>query len=174
MDDKKIAAAIQGRDEQMLAFAMRKYARLLWKTAAAVLVNADSAQDVEECVADAFLYLWQNPEKYDPAQAKLSSWLCMVARSRAIDRYRKNSRKREVSLEEIPAIAVADAAGEGAGRLRECMGRLGAEEKELLLRRYYYGQKPAEIAAALDVPKKQVENRLYYVKKKLRSIMEEG
>ena len=31
-----------------------------------------------------------------------------------------------------------------------------------------YEQKPAEIALALDIPKKQIENRLYYAKQKLK------
>ena len=45
------------------------------------------------------------------------------------------------------------------------------QEKELIIRRYYYEQKPAEIAVALDMPKKQVENRLYYVRQKLKKMM---
>ena len=43
---------------------------------------------------------------------------------------------------------------------------------ELIIRRYYYEQKPAEIAAALDLPKKKVENKLYYVRQKLKKMME--
>ncbi|MCM1027755.1 MAG: hypothetical protein NC432_15125 [Roseburia sp.] len=56
MNDKKIISAIAARDERMLAFAIRKYSRLLWKIAASVLINAASVQDVEECVADVFIY----------------------------------------------------------------------------------------------------------------------
>ena len=66
-----------------------------------VLINAASAQDVEECVADAFIYLWKYPEKYDPDKAKLSSWLSIVARSKGVDSYRRIIRKREISMEEI-------------------------------------------------------------------------
>ena len=57
-------------------------------------------------------------------------------------------------------------------KLRSCMEGLDEKEKELVMRRYYYEQKPAEIAVALDMPKKQVENRLYYVRQKLRKMME--
>ena len=49
--------------------------------------------------------------------------------------------------------------------------RLEENEKELILRRYYYEQKPAEIAVALDLPKKQVENKLYYARQKLKKMM---
>lgn len=156
LSDKKIISAIAARDERMLAYVVQKYSKLLWRIAASVLINAASVQDVEECVADVFIYLWQYPEKYDPDKAKLSSGLSIVARSRAVDSYRRISRKREISME----------------KLRSCIDELDEKEKELVIRRYYYEQKPAEIAVALDMPKKQVENKLYYVRQKLRKMVE--
>lgn len=176
LNDKKIIAAIINRDEQMLALVVQKYSKLLWKVAAPVLTNAASVQDVEECVADVFIHLWQCPEKYDPDKGRLSAWLSMLARSKAIDRYRQIIRKRESSIEEIAAesavyaeIAAADVEDE---RLLSCIGELDGKEKELIIRRYYYEQKPAEIAVVLDMPKKQVENKLYYVRQKLKKMME--
>lgn len=174
-NDKKIISAIIDRDEQMLAFVVRKYSKLLWKIAAPVLINAASAQDVEECVADVFIYLWQCPEKYDPDKGKLSAWLSVIAKSKAVDRYRQIIRKREVPEEEIvvksPVYAGIATTDEEQEKLRSCVGKLDGKEKELIIRRYYYEQKPAEIAAVLEIPKKQVENKLYYVRQKLKKMM---
>lgn len=177
LNDKKIISAIINRDEQMLAFVVRKYSKLLWKIAASILINAASVQDVEECIADVFIYLWQYPEKYDSDKAKLSSWLSVIARSKAIDRYRQIIKKRELPMEEIVAESLAhaeiteiDAEKE---KLLSCISELDGKEKELIIRRYYYEQKPTEIAVVLDIPKKQVENKLYYVKQKLKKMMEE-
>ena len=176
LNDKKIISAIAARDERMLAFVVQKYSKILWKIAASILINAASVQDVEECVADVFIYLWQYPEKYDPDKAKLSSWLSIVARSKAVDSYRRITRKKEIFIEEILVESLGyaenDAADEEKDKLRSCIDELNEKEKELIMRRYYYEQKPAEIAVALDMPKKQVENRLYYVRQKLRKMME--
>ena len=185
LNDKKIISAIAARDERMLAFVVQKYSKILWKIAASILINAASVQDVEECVADVFIYLWQYPEKYDPDKAKLSSWLSVVARSKAVDSYRRIARKREISMEEIVVENLGYAENSAADeemysmeeanskdKLRSCIDELDEKEKELIMRRYYYEQKPAEIAVALDMPKKQVENRLYYVRQKLRKMME--
>lgn len=174
MNDKKIIAAIIKQDEQVFAFAIQKYSKLLWKVAASVLINTASAQDVEECVADVFIYLWQYPEKYNPEKSKLSSWLSMVARSKAVDRYRRIIKKREISMEMMAeSLEYAEiAAGEEKEQLQSCMDELDEKEKELIIRRYYYEQKPAEIAVALDMPKKQVENKLYYVRQKLKKMLE--
>lgn len=58
LNDKKVISAIIRQDEQIFAFVIEKYSRLLWKIAASILINAASVQDVEECVADVFIYLW--------------------------------------------------------------------------------------------------------------------
>ena len=75
-------------------------------------------------------------------------------------------------LVESLGYAENNVADEEKDKLRSCIDELDEKEKELVIRRYYYEQKPAEIAVALDMPKKQVENRLYYVRQKLRKMME--
>lgn len=40
--------------------------------------------------------------------------------------------------------------------LRSCLEELDEKDRELVVRRYYYEQKPAQIALALDMPKKQL------------------
>lgn len=177
MSDEKIIFAIRNKDETVMAYVIQKYAKLLWQVASAVLVNAASTQDVEECVADVFIHLWRYPEKYEPTKGKLSSWLSMVTRSKAIDRYRQVTRKQEVLIEEEIVIRNGEilagiVANEEREMLLNCIERLEVLDKEIVVRRYYYEQKPKEIAVALGIPKKQVENRLYQAKLKLRKMME--
>jgi RNA polymerase sigma-70 factor (ECF subfamily) len=148
----------------------------LWPVAAAVLKNVGSEQDVEECVADVFIHLWENPEKFDPMRGNLKSWLCMVARSRAIDRYRELSRCGTVSLD---SAMMAGRLGVQEALMREethreliaAINALADTEKDILIRRYYFEQKPKEIARALDLSVKQVDNYLYRSKQKLRHSM---
>lgn len=172
LNDKKMISAIIKRDEQMLAFVIQKYSKLLWKITASILLNVSSVQEVEECVADVFIFLWQYPEKYNPDRAKLSSWLSMIARSKAVDRYRSLIKNKEISMEEIIVESLGYAevktSDEDKEELLSYIAELDEKEKELIVRRFYYEQKPAEIALALDIPKKQIENRLYYAKQKLK------
>ena len=172
LNDKKMISAIIKRDEQMLAFVIQKYSKLLWKIAASILLNVSSVQEVEECVADVFIFLWQYPEKYNPDRAKLSSRLSMIARSKAVDRYRSLIKNKEISMSEIIVESLGYAevktSDEDKEELLFYIAELDEKEKELIVRRYYYEQKPAEIALALDIPKKQIENRLYYAKQKLK------
>lgn len=176
MSDGQIIEAIRNKDETVMGEVMRKYSGLLWSVASAVLDGVASVQDVEECVADAFVYLWQNPERYDAGRGKLKSWLALTARSRAIDRYRTVMRRNEARMEEDMAAEKWDmlegvVEQEERGRLWACIRRLEEPDQEAMIRRYYHGQKPKEIAAAMGIPRKQVENRLYQGKQKLRRML---
>jgi RNA polymerase sigma-70 factor (ECF subfamily) len=176
LNDLQIINGIQNSDETAIGHAMDKYSRLMWSIAASVLANAATAEDIEECVADVFVYLWQNHEKYDEQRGGLKSWLSMVAKSKAIDRFRQLSKKSELSLNDeiaIGEIAAIDdiASAETKRELAAAVNALGEVDREIVIRRYYYDQKPKEIGAILDMEIKQVKNSLYRSKLKLREML---
>lgn len=173
MNDEAVISRIKSRDEHTINDVIGKYARLLWPIAAAVLKNVGSEQDVEECIADVFIDLWEHPHKYDPQRGSLKSWLCMVTRCRAIDCYRNLSKHSTVPLEGsmmAGRMGLQDALlqEETKRELAAAVNALADVERDILIRRYYYEQKPREIAKALDITVKQVDNYLYRSKQKLR------
>ena len=177
MQDKQLAAAIARGEGDAMNTVMNRYARLLWQIAAAVLKNVGSEADVEECVADAFIYLWRNPERFDPQRGTLISFLCMVVRSRAIDRFRQLTRNPVLPLEEAVLSATVGMQEELMSRetrreLIAAVNALGEPGREILLRRYYYNQKPREIALAMDLTVKQLDNSLYRSKRQLRELLQ--
>lgn len=177
MQDEKILLGIRDRQENVMAKVMEKYARLLWPIAAAVLEGTGDARDVEECVADAFIYLWQNVGKFDLKRGSVKTLLCIVARSRAIDRRRELLRCQTVPLDDVrlwSGIGIQEAflAEENRRELVREVNSLEEPAREILVRRYYYAQKPREIALAMGMTVKQVDNCLYRTKRQLRQKLE--
>lgn len=174
--EEKLLCAISAGDEAAINTAINRYSRLLWSVVQPILQPLASAEEVEECVADVFIQLWQQPQQFDPARGSLKSYLCLLARSKAIDRYRSLSRRAVLPLE---AVTLCSELGleaqllqaEAQEQLNNALQQLTEAEQEILLRRYYYGQKPRQIALALQLPNKQVENHLYRSKQKLQSIL---
>ena len=176
MNDERVITAIKNRNEAAINEVITKYSKLLWSVAGTVLNHIGSTQDVEECVADTFIYLWEHPGKYDPQRGKLKTWLSVVVRTQAVNRCREISKGNAISIEDTDFIAqlgVVDNILEAESRraLLAAINALGEADREILIRRYYYEQKPKEIALALDISVKQVDNRLYQTKLKLRKAL---
>lgn len=120
--------------------------------------------------------MWEHPDKFDPRRGKLKTWLSIIARTQAINRYKKKKKRDTVPLEDIgfmDHLGIIDDILKEETRcaLIAAINALGEPEREILIRRYYYEQKPKEIALALDMNVKQVDNRLYQTKLKLREAL---
>lgn len=176
MNDERTILAIRKREADAINEVIKKYSKLLWSVSGAILNNIGATQDVEECVADTFIYLWEHPDKYDPGRGRLKTWLSIVARTQAVNRCREIAKRNTVPLEETDFInhigIVDDILKEETRRtLLAAINALGEPDREILIRRYYYEQKPKEIALALDMSVKQIDNRLYQTKLKLREVL---
>lgn len=174
MQEKKIIDAIKAGDERAMQKVICRYSRLLWSIVGAVLSQVGTTEDMEECVADVFIDLWEHPQKYDESRGSLKVWLSVIARNKAIDRYRQKTKIQTIPLEETMLLEMGiEPDVEKNEGLQEALRGLTEEEREILLRRYVYQQKPKEMAVALGLSVKQVENRLYRIKAKMRKQMEQ-
>ena len=179
MTERQMLAGLAAGDERALDDAILSYSRLLWSIARAVLRNIGSTEDMEECVADAFIQLWKSSAVLDQSGGSVKTWLCVAVKSRAIDRYRKIVQKSEIALDEQLASCGSGIVDQTLDAVlqRELIAAihaLGEPDREIILRRFYYRQKPKDISLALDLPIRQVENRIFRAKQKLRAQLDGG
>ena len=161
---------IMKRDENTFQELFQAYAKLLWTVAGGVLSScAGAEQDIEECVSDVFISLWNHPEKYNPLRGSLKSYLCRITKNKAIDIWRRKSKEKVISLYDYMEIPTEDDYFDipDYGELYEAVRELPEPTREILIRRYFHDEKPEKIAKRLNLPKKEVENRLYRGKKEL-------
>ncbi len=174
MSDAKILKSIMDGDERVFDHVITKYSKLLWHVVSGVLISGD-CRDIEECVADVFIYLWKNPDKFDPEKSSLKSWLCMIAKSRALNKLRDISKHSSLSLEESVLTESFEIEGmildrESAEIIIAAVKSLKEPDREIFIRRYCYEEKISKIAEELNLSEKSVENHLYRTKLKLRKL----
>jgi RNA polymerase sigma-70 factor (ECF subfamily) len=137
------------------------------RVATRVLRDGAAAEDV---VQDVLLHLWLRPESFDPSRGSLRSFVLMLTRSRALDRWRSGAARtaavRRASDEAgaRPAFeaSAADVAvrRDGARQLASILARLPHEQSEALLLAYGRGLSASEVATAVGIPLGTAKSRL--------------
>lgn len=178
MDEEKLTQLFRSGDPELFIQIMETYNKLLWVVVGGVLNNVGTSEDIEECISDVYVSLWRNPKAYDPCKGSLKTFLAVVAKRKALDRYRQLTRTRIVELDEAVHSSDDDLLDYIAKRnlyseLYEAIRSLNEPDKEILIRRYFFDEKPSGIADKTLLPVKEVENRLYQSKLRLRKLLRE-
>ena len=171
MVDTQLVYALQIRQNGAMEQFQTAYTPLLRYIIAPILPDE---RDREECLSDVLLQVWDSISTFDPKKAALTTWLTHLTRNAALNRRRANERRREGgSIDETMPDAAdgpeqAFLKAETAQVLWAAVGRLGRRDRELFLRKYYYYQPTAQIAAESGLTLRAVEGKLYRIRKHLR------
>src|SRR3954447_11308193 len=167
------------RDQREFNDAYRRLAPLALASANRVLRDEATAEDV---VQDVFVQLWLKPGSYDPSRGPLASYVSMLARSRALDRWRaRSAREHAVQRAEEQERAVAqpteDAAEpvirrERSQRLLGVLETLPSDQRDALLLAYGRGLPASEIARIKEVPLGTAKSRVRLGLRRVRESME--
>lgn len=135
-------------------------------------------QDAEEVLQDAFLYIWQNAERFNPSRGTLQAFVICAVRSRALNRLRMLRRNVANSLDALSLSDDFDLEDaffrrESADMVQAAVAQQTEPDKTILLRRYWLLESVKEIARHMGLTEKQVESRLYRAKIRLRELLQE-
>ena len=178
LEDSQIIDLFFERSEQGIVELDRKYGAAVRKTAANILNNQ---QDAEECANDAYLGTWNTIPPHRPSL--LGSYVCRIARNLAVSRYRANTAAKRNSGFDLVLDELAECLPSGvnvetdyeARELTETINRFLAtldwDDRFLFVRRYWYADSVADIAAVTHGSTNQISVRLFRIREKLRKIL---
>jgi RNA polymerase sigma-70 factor, ECF subfamily len=134
--------------------------------------------ETEEVVNDVFQQVWKLAKHYDPVRCNAHSWIAMMARSRALDRWRTvASRTRLVEIQEhLPEHPTAPASSpenlavdrERRRSIRSSLEQLPAEQREAIQLAFFEGLSHADVAEKSGLPLGTVKTRIRLGLLKLR------
>ncbi len=174
--ERRLAARLARGDESALREIEREYGGMLRGYLRQVLRDGSSAEDVAQQV---MLEVWQRRTSFDPARAAISSWVMMIARSRAIDHMR-----RQVPEPQDPAVAATmlDSSASQADptetlaeqwRLAHLLSLLPREEATVLRMRFHQEMSQSEIASSTGIPLGTVKMRMVSALARMRTMIED-
>lgn len=94
LEDQKMMQGLLERDPKALEPIHQRYRKVLRSIIMQVLHDEAEADDV---LQEVFLQVWNRPESYSSRKGRLVSWLCTLARRRAIDCLRQHSAYRRAT-----------------------------------------------------------------------------
>jgi RNA polymerase sigma-70 factor, ECF subfamily len=143
----------------------------------------DNHADAEEVVQEVLVQVWNRGDRYDPARSSVSTWLVLLARSRAIDRLRSRrviERTHEATAQAAHGLGEPHASPEAIEnvwfkerheRVRAEMEALPPEQRQVLEMAFYQGLTQSEIAAQAGLPLGTVKTRTLLAMRKLRNAL---
>jgi RNA polymerase sigma factor (sigma-70 family) len=127
-----------------------------------------SAQDV---VQEVYLQAWTQASRFEPARGAAMAWLLNLARSRALDAWRKLSSQIVTANSEMADTAAADwktqqqpadflDAIQTSSQLQGALAQLPATTRQMLSLAFFHDMTHAEISAHLQMPLGTVKSTL--------------
>lgn len=125
----------------------------------------------EEAVVDVFAQVWRQAGRYESIKGSVTTWVCTLARTRAIDLRRSRARhsSREASIDAGEFESFRDDAespftsavtGDHAERVRRALEMLPREQRRAVEAAFFGGLSHTEIAAAFGQPLGTVKTRI--------------
>ncbi|MFC3550302.1 RNA polymerase sigma factor [Lysobacter cavernae] len=130
---------------------------------------------VEEILDDTMLVVWRRAHSYDPG-AKVSTWIFGIAYRQALKALRQVDDAVEPgaqALQESPQVGPDGALQqrELRAQLDQAMRALSAEQRAVIELTYYLGYACREIAQIMDCPVDTVKTRMFYARRRLRTLL---
>ena len=181
MNDERIIALFQQREEQAIRECMAAYGGYCHTVAAGIL--SDST-DAEEAVADTWLAAWDSIPPQHPKYLRL--FLGRITRNRAISIWRRNNAQNRgggqvaLVLDELSQCVSQEGDpeefAEGKQLERDISAFLKTEpvlRRNIFLRRYFYLEDLPQIAQRYDLKEANVRMMLSRTRQKLRKYLQQ-
>ena len=148
--------------------------------AIALRVLKDTAE-AEEVVQETFIQVWKTADRFDAARGSAATWICTVARSRALDRLRTRSASTRAvataSAEPPPPqlLPLEEAvARQDRERVARALAELPAPQRQALELAYFEGLTQAEVAERTGEPLGTIKTRTRMALQKLSTLLGES
>lgn len=171
---KNFITRLKKQKEDALDYIIEEYLPLV-KTIATRILHNMKRPDIDECVNDVFLTVWQNAHQFNGDAQDFKKWIGMITKYKAIDRYRQAEKQMTNEQSDAPLVQKASSLQtdlsvlqrEEKSELLFAISQLEEIDRDIFMMKYYMELSNMEIANHLGLTKAAVDNRLYRGKKLL-------
>lgn len=169
-EDQEIMSGLLRRDQDALSQLHQRYRAILRSIIMQVLHDDAEADDV---LQEVFLQVWDRADSYSAGKGRLVSWLCTLARRRAIDRLRQHSAYRRAtdryevscnhddkSFDETHTVESEACLGDLRELLEQHMKTLPPNQEQVVRMAFFENRSQREISVLTKTPLGTVKTRI--------------
>lgn len=174
--DEALIARVAGGDREAFAMTFQRYAAKVKSYLIRLGARPAAAEDLAQ---DVMVAVWRRAGSFDPARAKVSTWVFVIARNAWIDRLRRERVElayRETADEPYESDEKPDDAAvrvETEAQMRVALETLSEDQKQVVRLAFFEDRPHSEVAAVLKLPLGTVKSRLRLALIKLRAHWEQ-
>lgn len=177
--DAELMHLIQARKQWALEVLFKRYlARGIWYAQRAGL----DYQTAEDIVADAFVKVWNQAEKFQAVRGSFGGWFHTIVHNLAIDELRRMQTRSNAQVKsylETERFSALDQDNEFSDQveriqIQTALTELPQTQRDLLQMAYLEGLSRREIARRLALPLGTVHTRLRLGKEKLKRLLQDA
>ncbi len=158
-----------------------QYGNVVYAIVLNKIKNVASREDIEDCVSDIFVEMFQNAFNYSESSGTVKGYLSTIAKRRAIDSYRRlsghNNKTTSIDDELIELPPSNDNPAQEAEmkitkrNLWKSIQNLGEPDTSIVTLQYFYDKSASEIGSLLKMTAAAVQKRSVRAREKLRKIL---
>ena len=141
----------------------------------------NDTQKSADAVQEAYLQIWRRASQYDASKGAVEAWMISIVRFRAIDIARRERTRREYiddyAYDEFEHMHISEPENttpETTIALRDCLDRMGGEQRLALIEIHLKGYTGEEFAARHNLPLGTIKSRVRLGLQNLRTCMEQS
>lgn len=178
--DIRLLSLIKKNPEKGMAALIKQYSGLVHTIVKNKISGICSYEDIEETVSDVFIYFYKTIDTVDLNKGKLSAYLAVIAKHKAIDKLRSCANHKELSIDDdLSCIELEDSLNIETEiekklllkKLMEKINALGEPDSTIIYRRYFFGESSKAIAEYLELTDENVRVRLHRSLRKIEVSM---
>lgn len=173
MSDKELIQLLKQDPEKGLEAVVIRYTAYVMKIARTKLDNICTQEDMEETVSDVFFAFYRQGQKCGFEIRSLRAYISLIAERHCVDIFRQRVRQDStIPLDDVAATLACPESGD-YDMLAEAIKQLGEPDTSIFIRKYFYGQRSANIAKEHHMKANTVDKRISRGLIRLRKLMEE-
>lgn len=174
--ESELISEIKRHNEQAFDDLIREYTKPVYYLTYNILGIGNSREDIEECVSDVFVEVWERIDEFDGRRGNFRKWILMLTKYRALTCKRRLEKHPVEYLDDDTQRALADPSSPILDRetqqvILQIVKTFNDVDRQLFIRRYFLDEPVSLLMESMGMTRSAIDNRLSRSRNKIKEAL---